>query len=52
MIAKTGQKSPQAGQYKSRCCGFEITIRQQENLPMCPTCRKEALWKLVKAGKK
>jgi len=51
MVAKTGQKSPKAGLYRSRCCGFEITIRQQENLPLCPICRKEAMWKLIKAAK-
>jgi hypothetical protein len=43
-MAKTTEKCKHIGYYMSKCCGVRVYFRSGEELPMCPTCKKDTNW--------
>lgn len=49
-FVKSGQKVSQSGLYRSNCCGQEVVVAADENIPACKKCGKKTDWELVRAN--
>jgi hypothetical protein len=48
VLFRTGDRTWQAGIYRSGCCGFEIAIGKGGTFPVCRKCGLSAGWTLTK----
>ncbi len=48
VLFRTGERTWQAGIYRSGCCGFEIAIGKGGTFPLCRRCGLAAAWTLTK----
>jgi hypothetical protein len=47
VLFRTGERTWQAGIYRSGCCGFEIAIGKGGTFPVCRKCGLSAGWTLT-----